>query len=205
MTSLGGQSVAVIAALLAGTVAGLAHEAPPAASESRPAATAPAGASQDLESQRVGAPSGPARGTGAERDLVRREVGGPAAGWGQMVLALAIVIGVLLVVAFALKRLGGRAAAARGGPVEVLARSTVGPKQQLLLVRLGAKLVLVGSSPAGLNTLHVVADAEEVADLTEAATGTAPVPSIRREAAPAAGDGSAPAEGPRKANGEGKA
>ena len=54
--------------------------------------------------------------------------------------------------------------------LDVLARATVSPRHQLLLVRLGHRLVLVGQSPASLTALSEVTDAGEVAALIEAAS-----------------------------------
>jgi flagellar biogenesis protein FliO len=129
-------------------------------------------AARNLEAERVSvSASGPA--STSENRLLRKDGPGLLEGWWQTAAALAIVLAAILALRWALKRFGKGAAASRVAPMDVLARSTVGPRQQLLLVRLGAKLILVGSSPAGLRSLHVVSEPEEVAMLTEAAIGDA--------------------------------
>ena len=102
---------------------------------------------------------------------IRRDDGGPLEGWGRTVLALAIVLLVILGLRVVLKRFARPHAGARAGVVEVLARTSVQPRQHLLLVRLGRRLLLLGSSPSGLSTLSVVSDPEEVAELSDAAMG----------------------------------
>lgn len=49
--------------------------------------------------------------------------------------------------------------------VEVLARSVLTPKQQVMLVRVGRRLILVGDSGAQMTTLCEIADPDEVASL----------------------------------------
>ena len=165
----------VLIALLAGPVC--------LAQESRPAAgpASQTGPYTGLEAQPVVSSSRPGKEPGPESTLLRRDDTDPLAGWGRTVLALAVVLGVLLVLRAVLKRLGRRGPMAPGGAMEVMARSSVSPRQQLLLVRLGGQLLLLGSSPAGLCALHVVSDPEEVAELTEAAMGGHSRPRFRGE------------------------
>lgn len=90
----------------------------------------------------------------------------------RTVLALGVVVALIFVLRFVLRRFGpGRQGRGRGGPMTVLARTSVSPRQQMLLVRLGRRLVLVGSGPEGMVSLAEVRDADEVAELVRLAQG----------------------------------
>ena len=49
--------------------------------------------------------------------------------------------------------------------VQVLVRSTVAPKQQIMLIQIGRRLVLVGSAGTEMNPLCEIHDADEVAEV----------------------------------------
>ncbi|HOF17697.1 MAG TPA: flagellar biosynthetic protein FliO [Phycisphaerae bacterium] len=120
------------------------------------AQTAPASApAAGLEGQTVAPP----------RDTTGTDLGG---GWGRTLAALAIVVGLIFLLRWVLRRMGSPAAARRG-PMEVIARTTVSGRQQLLLVRLGERLLVVGSGPEGMTSLGEVRDPAEVAALTRSA------------------------------------
>lgn len=93
--------------------------------------------------------------------------------WGQLgqtAGALAVVVTLIFLTRWLLKRLGRRSGfAAQTDLIGVLARAPLGPKYQLALVRLGQRLVLVGCSPQGLTRLSEITDPAEVAALTAAA------------------------------------
>lgn len=92
----------------------------------------------------------------------------------QTLFALAIVVALIFVFRFVLRRIGNVSGSAANSEVmEVLARTTVAPRQQLLLVRLGSRLVLVGSWRDGMSALANINDPAEVAAVTEAAQHTA--------------------------------
>ena len=104
---------------------------------------------------------------GIEAEKVKRggETGG---GWLQTLAALAVVIALIFVVRMLLRRLSGSAGVSRRGrAMEVLAREAIGSRQQLSLVRLGRRLVLVGSGPSGMSRLAEITDPDEVAELVE--------------------------------------
>lgn len=92
---------------------------------------------------------------------------GTTGGW---VLNLVTALGVVLVLVFLLRSTIGRwfvkAAGSSSSPVvEVLTRVSVAPRNHVLLLRVGNRILIVGDSSAGLRTLGEVNDAEEVADL----------------------------------------
>jgi len=80
--------------------------------------------------------------------------------------ALGIVIGLIFVL-----RWGGRflfpGAAGRGASraIEVLSRSPLSPKQQVLLIRVGRRLVVVGDTGSQMNALCEITDPDEIASL----------------------------------------
>ena len=90
--------------------------------------------------------------------------------WGRTLGALALVVVLIFAARIMLKRFGPVSGGQRRDMLDVLARATVSPRHQLLLVRLGRRVVLVGQSPASLTTLSEVTDADEVASLIEAAS-----------------------------------
>jgi flagellar biogenesis protein FliO len=86
--------------------------------------------------------------------------------WQRLVLAMSIVLGLI----FLLKFLAGKAfpslAAGKGSRVvRVLARSPLAPKQQLVLVQVGRRVIVIGDSAGELTSLSEITDADEVASL----------------------------------------
>ena len=91
----------------------------------------------------------------------------------RTLMALGVVAGMIFALRFLLKRFGGGwHGRRRSAPMSVLARTGVSARQQLLLVRLGRRLVLVGSGPEGMAPLAEVNDPAEVAELVRLAEGT---------------------------------
>ena len=119
---------------------------------------------------------------GGATDMSRRLVGpldgkrietapqSPWTQWGRMLGALALVVVLIFAARIMLKRFGPVSGQQRREMLDVLARATVSPRHQLLLVRVGRRVVLVGQSPASLAALSEVTDAEEAAALIEAAS-----------------------------------
>jgi flagellar biogenesis protein FliO len=61
---------------------------------------------------------------------------------------------------------GGGALPGRStGSLELLSRQALGPQQQLALIRLGSRILLVGATPSGMSTLTTIEDPAEVAQL----------------------------------------
>lgn len=148
--------------------------APGARAADTASATAPASApaAEGVEGRPVLPSSRTAPNSLEGQRLMNGPRGGLLEGWQQTCVALAIVLVVLLLLRTLLKRLARPARGGpRGGAIEVLARTAVPPRQQLLLVRVGRRLLVVGSSPAGLSTLAEIADPEEAAELADAAMG----------------------------------
>ncbi len=90
--------------------------------------------------------------------------------WGGWVLntitALGVVIGLIYFVRFGLARLWGRTTAIRAGSViQVLSRTSLGQRNQVLLLQLGQRILVVGDSSGRLQTLSEISDPQEVASL----------------------------------------
>ncbi len=85
--------------------------------------------------------------------------------------ALAIVLTLLLGVRFVMRRFGGAAAMGGAGGdrpsgvIEILARYPVGRGQQLVLIKLARRVLLVHRSGSAMTTLAEVSDGDEVASL----------------------------------------
>lgn len=102
-----------------------------------------------------------------------RLVGGGAGddksdGWLRTLGALAVVAVLIFAARWFLRRWSAAGPAGLAGPMEVLARASVAPRQQLLLVRLGQRLVLIGAGGGAMSTLAEVTDPAEVNELMQA-------------------------------------
>ena len=80
--------------------------------------------------------------------------------------ALAIVLGLIFALRWVLRRSMNPAALPRAsGTVQVLTRSPLSPRQQLLLLRVGRRLLVVADCNGQLNALSEITDPNEVAAL----------------------------------------
>ncbi|MBC8107061.1 MAG: FliO/MopB family protein [Anaerolineae bacterium] len=86
--------------------------------------------------------------------------------WQRLCGALGIVLGLIFVLKFVIGKIYPSIAAGAGSRVvRVLARSPIAPKQQVMLLHIGRRIVVVGDSGGQLSTLCDIADADEVAAL----------------------------------------
>ena len=76
---------------------------------------------------------------------------------GQVTLSLMLVIAVLLVMAWAMRRLG-RFQSQTASRLQVLGGLRLGARERILLVEAEGRRILVGVSPGGLRTLLVFAE-----------------------------------------------
>ncbi len=82
---------------------------------------------------------------------------------GQMLLGLLLVIGLIFLLAWALRRvqqIGPRGSQA----IKLVSSQALGPRDRLLLVQVGREQVLLGISPGRITPLHVLAEPVLVAD-----------------------------------------
>ena len=90
-------------------------------------------------------------------------------------MPLLAVLGLIVAAVLVVKRfLPARASPTAFGAVEVVARTPVSPKQNLMLVKLGQRLILVGVSPERMEALATVEDPHEVALLLGRAESQGP-------------------------------
>ena len=101
--------------------------------------------------------AGPALADGAQKSLA---TGGLPAGnltsaALRMIVGLAIVLALLGATAWVSRRfrVGG---GLRGGLIEVISGLSLGTRERVVLLRVGDDQVLVGVSPSGMRTLHVL-------------------------------------------------
>lgn len=78
---------------------------------------------------------------------------------GQMIFGLVIVIALLVVCLWLIKRLGAPRGSAAA--LKVLGAAPVGPRERVVLVELGEKILVLGVAPGNVRTLHVM-DKEEL-------------------------------------------
>jgi flagellar protein FliO/FliZ len=78
---------------------------------------------------------------------------GTAGGIGQATIALLLVLAVIFAVAWLARRLRN---VARGGTqgIEVLAQAAVGPRERVVVVRVGETRLLLGVAPGRVSRLH---------------------------------------------------
>ena len=108
--------------------------------------------------------------------------GGGWRAWARMILALAVVVALVFALRWAVRRFGRPFGPAGGpGPVRVLARAGVSPRQELLLVRMGRRILLIGAGADGLTALAEATDPEEIAELEQSVNRQATPDRARRE------------------------
>lgn len=82
----------------------------------------------------------------------------------ETLTALAIVILVIFGVRMALQRLSGRRGSANSGPlIEVLARNPIGPKSQVLFLRINQRIIVAAQTPSGMDTLTELSEPDDIA------------------------------------------
>lgn len=127
-------------------------------------AAAPTTTETDIEQTPLGASAGRALGDGGGLEK-------PAGGWVLSTFAaLGVVIGLILVARWAYAKMGGQVVARSSPAVQVLSRTTVAPKNHVLLLRVGQRVLVVGDSGEGLRTLANLDDPEEVASVLQSVT-----------------------------------
>lgn len=88
----------------------------------------------------------------------------------RLTIGLMVVVAVILVVAFLLRRSGGLSGSV-GGQLRVLGAVSVGQRERVVLVKAGKQQLLVGVAPGQVRTLHVLEEPIEGAESEDAAAG----------------------------------
>jgi flagellar protein FliO/FliZ len=95
------------------------------------------------------APAGPVPGTGGVGDLALPLL--------RMVASLGAVLALVAGCAWVARRLRA-GAGLRTGLIEIVSGISLGAREKVVLLRVGSEQVLVGVSPSGMRTLHVMKD-----------------------------------------------
>ncbi|MCL6414470.1 flagellar biosynthetic protein FliO [Aestuariirhabdus sp. Z084] len=72
----------------------------------------------------------------------------------QVLGGLLLVVALIFVISWLMRRVSG-ITVGHGGKLKVLAGIPLGPRDRLVLVKVGDKQILLGASPGRINTLHV--------------------------------------------------
>jgi flagellar biogenesis protein FliO len=103
------------------------------------------------------------RSAGESHRLDRPVAPTPGGAVGTVVGSLGVVLGLFLVLVWCTRRFAPAGSTQLPKEVlEMLGRSSLSPRQQVQLVRLGNKLLLVAMTPTGAETLTEITDPEEV-------------------------------------------
>jgi flagellar protein FliO/FliZ len=86
---------------------------------------------------------------------------------GQVTLALGLVLALIFVAAWLMRRLRGFGKTATGA-LDIIADLPVGQKERAVLIRVGTQQVLIGVAPGRVTTLHVL---DEPVSLTPPGNG----------------------------------
>jgi flagellar biosynthetic protein FliO len=93
----------------------------------------------------------------------------PPTGGGLDLMRLAgsmvIVLGLIFAAAWVAKKLGGPRSFGGGGAVRVLSRNGIGPRQSVMLVKVGSRVIVVADSNGTLSPLSEITDESEIARL----------------------------------------
>jgi len=105
--------------------------------------------------------AGPALADGTQRSLATGGLptGNLTSAAIRMVLGLAVVLALLGATAWVSRRFRV-GAGLRGGLIEVVSGLSLGARERVVLIRVGGDQVLVGVSPSGMRTLHVLNQAQ---------------------------------------------
>ncbi|MEF9898522.1 MAG: flagellar biosynthetic protein FliO [Pseudomonas sp.] len=87
----------------------------------------------------------------------------------QLVLGLLLVLGLIFLLAWLLRRVQN-AAPTGGQVIEILGSRTLGPRDRLLLIQVGKEQILIGHSPGSIEALHIMAEPVEVPTSARQAT-----------------------------------
>jgi flagellar biogenesis protein FliO len=179
-------SGAVLVGLTVSASAQTTSPAAPSASE----VAAPPAASSAIERQPIRRTASPSTSAGAAPSA-----GAPAPGSGlelpRVLLAVGIVVALIILLRVLVRWLFPTASAARSTQaVRVLSRAVISPKQQVLLLQVGRRVIVVGDSGTQMNPLCEISDPDELAQLmgqieSERRTVVRPfLPFLRREREP---------------------
>ena len=78
----------------------------------------------------------------------------------QMLLALALIVGILVLGAYLLRRLNGGRTFGNTGPLRIVGGLMISPRERIVLLEVGESWVVVGIVPGQIKTLHTMPKGE---------------------------------------------
>jgi flagellar protein FliO/FliZ len=81
----------------------------------------------------------------------------------RVLLALAVVVGIILVLNKLVRGQQSRRMGASGGPINVLTTTPLGPNRNLHLIRVGSEVLLIGAGEGGITPLRTYDEDEALA------------------------------------------
>ncbi|MFI5377754.1 MAG: FliO/MopB family protein [Tepidisphaerales bacterium] len=133
-----------------------------AGAATRPATQPAAGAGSIYDGKLIGFRSGDGTRNGATK---ADKPADSSFGYARWILSLGAVLGLIFSAKYAARQLMGVHSPAGGGAINVLCRQNLAPRQQLLLIQVGRRVVLVANAGAQMNTLAEVSDPDEIAEI----------------------------------------
>ncbi|WP_349745577.1 flagellar biosynthetic protein FliO [Pseudomonas frederiksbergensis] len=88
----------------------------------------------------------------------------------QLVFGLLLVLGLIFLLAWLLRRVQQAGPAGKGQVIELIGSRALGPRDRLMLVQVGNEQILLGLSPGTITALHVLKEPVQVPSTTEKAT-----------------------------------
>jgi len=88
-----------------------------------------------------------------------------------MLFWLGVVVAIIVAGFYVVRRCWPSVIPVRAGGVQVLGRSYIGPKQSVVLLKVGSKVLVVGVSAQNMTTLAEINDPSEIAELGFKETG----------------------------------
>ncbi|OLU17404.1 flagellar biosynthetic protein FliO [Pseudomonas sp. PA1(2017)] len=95
--------------------------------------------------------------------------GGVAGQLVQLVIGLLLVIGLIFLLAWMMRRVQ-RLGPNNGKVIKIVATQALSPRDRLVLVQVGNEQILLGLTPGRINSLHVMGEPVHLADAEPAST-----------------------------------
>lgn len=78
----------------------------------------------------------------------------------QMLLGLVLIIGLLFLGAYVLRKLNGGRGFGQSGPLRIVGGLMIGPRERIVMIEVGENWIVVGIVPGQIKTLHTLPKGE---------------------------------------------